>query len=62
MMLLLGPTACQGSSAPFAFLSAPGAGSGQTSVHAIEEPRSPLAKLSADARGGSRTSVRTEGW
>jgi hypothetical protein len=43
----------QGSSDPFAFLSAPGAISGQTSVHAVEEPWLPLGNLSADAPGAS---------
>jgi hypothetical protein len=32
----------QGSSGPFAFLGAPGASSGQTSVHAVAEPWLPL--------------------
>jgi hypothetical protein len=43
--MLVGPA--QGSSAPFAFLSAPGASSAQTSVHAVEEPWLPLENLSA---------------
>jgi hypothetical protein len=43
----------QGSSCPFAFLSAPGASSGQTSVHAVEEPWLPLQNLSAGAPGAA---------
>jgi hypothetical protein len=43
----------QGSFAPFAFLGAPGISSGQTLVHAVEEPWLPLENLSADAPGAA---------
>jgi hypothetical protein len=43
----------QGSSGPFAFLSAPGDSSGQTSVHAVEEPWLPLQNISAHAVGAA---------
>jgi hypothetical protein len=38
---------------PLHFLSAPGASSGQTSVHAVEEPWLPLENLSANAPGAA---------
>jgi hypothetical protein len=55
------PLACQGSSAPFAFLSAPGASSGQTSVHAVGEPWLPFEKLSADDPGAAKPQCALKG-
>jgi hypothetical protein len=51
----------QGSTAPFAFLSAPGASSGQTSVRAVEEPWLPLGNLSADAPGAAELQCALKG-
>jgi hypothetical protein len=51
----------QESTAPFAFLGAPGASSGQTSVHAVEEPWLPLGSLSADAPGAAELHCALKG-
>jgi hypothetical protein len=51
----------QGSSAPYAFLSAPGAIFVQASVHAVEEPWLPLQNLSAHAPGAAELQCALKG-
>jgi hypothetical protein len=51
----------QGSSAPLAKLSAPGAISAETSVHAVEEPGLPLENLRADAPGAAELQCALKG-
>jgi hypothetical protein len=51
----------QGSTAPFAILSTARAITGQTSVHAAEEPRLPIENLRADAPGAAEPRCVLEG-